>query len=381
MQVALLGSGMMGKAIAFDLARNDKIEKILVCDIDISQAKKVAEFVGSDKIKPTWVDVRNLKGTRETLENSKVIVSAIHYQFNYELAQMAIELGADFVDLGGNNTVVEKQLSLNEKAKSKGVTVIPDTGLAPGLVQVLTAHGAKQFDSLEDVHLRVGGLPQNPTPPLNYSLVFSIEGLINEYIEDAVVIRDGKVQTVKPLTETEQLSFPAPFDQLEAFQTSGGTSTLPQTFYGRVKNLDYKTIRYPGHQKLFKTIIDLGFCSSQMVEIDGVKIIPRHLTGKILESYLNGDNRDVALVSVELSGEKAGKKEHLTYRMVDYYDEQNELTAMMRSTGFPSAIIAQMLAEGKITKKGAVPQELSVPTDLFVEEMSRRGFKLEEIRD
>jgi len=381
MQVALLGSGMMGKAIAYDLSKNEKIDKVLICDIDMTYAESVADFAASDKVVPTWVDVRNLNGTRQAIDGSKVIISAIHYQFNYELTKLAIEMGANFVDLGGNHMVVGQQLNLHEQAKSKGVTIIPDTGLAPGMVQIITAHGATKFDKLENVSLRVGGLPQNPEPPLNYSIAFSVEGLINEYIEDAIVIRDGKVQRVESLTEVEDLTFPAPFEKLEAFQTSGGTSTLPLTYYGKVDNLDYKTIRYPGHSHLFKTLISLGFCSSETMVVNQSEVIPRHMTGRILEKKLIGNDKDVVLVSVNLKGQSAGKSKSLTYRMVDYFDEKTGLTAMMRSTGFSSAIIAQMLVEDKIEKKGVVPQELSVPPDLFVDELPKRNLILEEIWD
>jgi len=381
MQVALLGSGMMGKAIAYDLNKNPNIDKILVCDIDMTYAESVKEFIGSEKIIPTWVDVRNPEGTKQAIEGSKVIISAIHYQFNYELAKLAIEIGAHFVDLGGNHQVVGKQLSLHEQAKSKGVTIIPDTGLAPGMVQIITAYGAAKFDQLENVHLRVGGLPQKPTPPLNYKIVFSVEGLINEYIEDAIVTRDGKVEKIKALSEVEEIHFPPPFEKLEAFQTSGGTSTLPITYYGKVSNLDYKTIRYPGHSRLFQNLISLGFCSSETIDINGATVIPRHLTGRILEKALFGDSKDVVLVSVGLQGKIEGKSRSLNYRMIDYYDEETGLTAMMRSTGFASAIIAQMLAEDRITKKGVVPQELSVPAEEFVRELPKRNLNLEEIWD
>jgi lysine 6-dehydrogenase len=381
MQVALLGSGMMGRAIAFDLEKNDNIDKILVCDIDLSHAREVADSIKSDKIIPTWVDVRNPGGTKQSIQGSKVIISAIHYQFNLELSKLAIELGADFVDLGGNPSVVSKQLALNEEAKSKGVTIIPDTGLAPGLVQVLTSYGASKFDELEDIHLRVGGLPQHPEPPLNYRIVFSVEGLINEYIEDAIVIRDGKIQNVHSLTEIEELSFPEPFQKLEAFQTSGGTSTLPTTYYGKVRNLDYKTIRYPGHGQLFRTLISLGFFSSESMTVGQAKIIPRHLTGRILEQTLGFDDKDVVLVSVSFQGKIGGKKRKLTFRMIDYYDDKTGLTAMMRSTGFPTSIIAQMLLEGKIQKKGVIPQEISVPPLSFVEELPKRNLNVEEIWD
>jgi lysine 6-dehydrogenase len=148
--------------------------------------------------------------------------------------------------LGGNNYIVDAQLALDEAAKKANINIVPDCGLAPGMVSVLAMHGANRFDETEEIHIRVGGLPQTPKPPLDYQLVFSVEGLINEYIESARVIRDGKIIEVNSMTELETLAFDG-FSALEAFQTSGGTSTLPDTFCGKVKELDYKTIRYAGH--------------------------------------------------------------------------------------------------------------------------------------
>src|SRR5207245_6645009 len=199
----------------------------------------------------------------------------------------------NFCDLGGNNDVVAAELALDTEARSRGVNIIPDCGLAPGMVAVLVAHGAAQFDKLDEIHIRVGGLPQNPKPPLDYQLVFSVEGLINEYIEPARVVRNGKITNVASMTETEDIEFPPPFGRLEAFQTSGGTSTLPETFLGRVRELDYKTIRYPGHCAKFKTMIDLGLCSSEPLPLNGMRVAPRRLLADLLVRNLPADEADV----------------------------------------------------------------------------------------
>src|ERR1044072_7174306 len=134
------------------------------------------------------------------------------------------------------------------------------------MVSVLAMHGAREVDQLDEIHIRVGGLPQNPRPPLDYQIVFSVEGLINEYVERARVIREGQLVEVESLTELETLDFPDPYGRMEAFQTSGGTSTLPETFAGRVKELDYKTIRYPGHCARFRLLLALRLATSETVE-------------------------------------------------------------------------------------------------------------------
>src|SRR5207245_3300015 len=227
--------------------------------------------------------------------------------------------------------------------------IIAHCGLAPGMVAMLVAHAAARLEKLEESHIRVGVLPQNPKPPLDYQLVFSVEGLINEYIEPARIVRNGLIATVESMTELEEIEFPAPFGKLEAFRTSGGTSTLPDTFLGRVRELDYKTIRYPGHCEKFKTMIDLGLCEGEA----------RKLFADLLVRHLPADEPDVVLVRVEVSG--GGRT--LRYDIIDRYDGSTGLSAMMRTTAFPAAIVALMMARGEVTPKGALPQERCIPAD------------------
>jgi lysine 6-dehydrogenase len=300
------------------------------------------------------------------------------YTHNLRLAQAAIEARTSFCDLGGNNSVVKSELELDAEARRAGINIIPDCGLAPGMVSVLVAHGAARFDQLEEIHIRVGGLPQAPRPPLNYQIVFSVEGLINEYIERARIIRNGQIVEVDSMTETESLSFPAPFEELEAFQTSGGTSTLPETFLGRVRELDYKTIRYPGHCEKFKLLIDLGLCSSEAVDLGGTIVSPRRVLGEMLQRHLPADEPDVVLILVEFRGAPAGRDrtQALRYYIIDRYDERTGLSAMQRTTSFPASIIAQMMARGDIREKGAIPQERCVPPEAFVHELERRDIRI-----
>jgi lysine 6-dehydrogenase len=255
------------------------------------------------------------------------------------------------------------------------------------MVSVLAMHGAKQFDQLDEIHIRVGGLPQDPQPPLDYQLVFSVEGLINEYIEVARVIRDGQIVEVPSMTELESLSFDG-FPPLEAFQTSGGTSTLPDTFTGKIKHLDYKTIRYAGHCDKFKTMIDLGLCSSEEMVVDYQKVKPRKLFGDLLQKHLPADGPDYVLVRLEFvgtqapspasppGGESSSGRTTLTYDIVDKLDESTGLSAMMRTTAFPASIIAQMMARGDVSTRGATPQEIAIDPDKFVAELERRNINI-----
>jgi lysine 6-dehydrogenase len=301
----------------------------------------------------------------------------VNYWYNESLSRAAIATKTNFCDLGGNNYVVDSQLALDAEAKAARINIIPDCGLAPGMVSILAMHGAAKFDSVDEIHIRVGGLPQDPQPPLNYQLVFSVEGLINEYIEVARVIRDGKITEVESMTELEDISFDG-FPPLEAFQTSGGTSTLPDTFLGEIRELDYKTIRYAGHCDKFKTMIDLGLCSSDEITVDYQKVTPRKVFGELLQQHLPADGPDYVLVRLEFVGKKDGESKRLRYDIIDKLDESTGLSAMMRTTAFPASIIAQMMAKGDILARGATPQEKAIDPEKFVDELERRDIRIVE---
>jgi len=367
MRILVLGAGRMGFGAVHDLIQQPDVDEVTVADVAADRANHVASVVDGN-VTPRAIDVSNHQDVVALMRGHDSAISCVNYWLNERLARAAIEAGTNFCDLGGNNDIVDAELALDAEARTRGVNIVPDCGLAPGMVAVLVAHGAAQFETLEEIHIRVGGLPQNPKPPLDYQLVFSVEGLINEYIERARVIRDGRITMVDSMTEVEEIEFPEPFGKMEAFQTSGGTSTLPETFLGKVRELDYKTIRYPGHCAKFKTMVDLGLCSSDKMTVDGVQVAPRRVLGDLLVRNLPADEPDVVLVRVEFVGN--GKR--LRYDIIDRYDEATGLSAMMRTTAFPASIVALMMARGQTTQKGALPQERCIPPELFMQELARR---------
>lgn len=389
MKILVLGAGRMGHGAVFDLIHNSpSVESVTVADFDLAKAEAVAGSVGGN-ISAKQVDASNYDRIVELFRCHDSVISCVNYWYNVSLARAAIETRANFCDLGGNNYIVDEQLALDAEARAAGINIIPDCGLAPGMVSLLAIHGAARFDSVDEIHIRVGGLPQDPQPPLNYQLVFSVEGLINEYIEVARVIRDGKIVEVDSMTELESLEF-AGFPPLEAFQTSGGTSTLPDTFLGNIKELDYKTIRYAGHCDKFKAMIDLGLCSSEemlvlsepgAVATGNIGIAPRKVFGELLQKHLPADGPDYVLIRVEIRGRTKAedqKPKILRYDIVDKLDEQTGMSAMMRTTAFPASIIAQMMASGDVLSRGATPQEKAIDPKKFVAELKRRNIDIAE---
>jgi lysine 6-dehydrogenase len=378
MRILVLGAGMMGRAIAYDLSKYSNFDNITLVDNNRKTLQSAEKFLEKKPINFDILDIKKRKDVTNYFQNYDVAISAVPYKFNYFLAKIAIETQTHFLDLGGNNDIVNNERRLFEKAKEMSVTVIPDCGLAPGLTSVITKDVVEQMDSIEYVKIRVGGLPVNPKPPLNYQIVFSPYGLINEYVEDAIVLDNGKIVKKKSMTEIETITFQKPFEKMEAFLTSGGCSTLPYTYKEKIKYLDYKTIRYQGHCEKFKTLLDLGLANNELVTVKGKKIIPRDLFASFLLKNLPNNGKDVVLIKVFTKGLMNEEKTHLEYTIIDYYDEENGITSMMRTTGYPVSIIAQMIENGLIKEHGVFCSEEIVPCKPFFRELEKRDIKIEK---
>jgi lysine 6-dehydrogenase len=291
------------------------------------------------------------------------------------IARVAIATKTHMCDLGGNTDVTRETLALDEEAKQAGVTLIPDTGLAPGLVNSVGLYLIEHLDQAESVKLYCGVLPQNPKPPFNYKLTFNIEGLVTEYDYQAVVLRDGEVALVDTLSEVEELDVEA-LGHMEAFTTSGGTSTAPYTLQGRVRNYEYKTIRWPGHCERMRIFKDFGFWGEEEIDVKGAKVRPRDVFYKVFGQKLSQfEDLDQCVVRGVGIGTRKGERIRL---QVDIHDRQCEttgFTSMERTTGFSIAIHAIAIANGEIPT-GAIRYESALTGTRFLEEIQRRGIHL-----
>jgi lysine 6-dehydrogenase len=379
MKFLVLGSGMMGSALALDLARSKNVEKVTLADADLLRAEQAAHRIGLPTVHPVSLDVTMIDNVIDLMKRHDCALGAVSFRYNYVLTKAALEAGIHFCDLGGNDEVVRNQMSLDAEARKAGVLIVPNCGLAPGLANVLAARGVELFDSVDSVKIRVGGLPQHPRPPFNYQLVFSVEGLINEYSGMSTVIRDGKVTQVETLTEIETVQFSEPPGTLEAFHTSGGSSLLPMMFEGKVRELDYKTLRYPGHCEKFKALLDLGFASNEPITIGSNLLTAKEFFLELLKRKLDSGGRDIVVLRVSLVGRRGGHSQTLTFELIDFYDEINNITSMMRTTSFPTSIIAQMVVGGTLASRGVLPPESCVPLDPLIAELAARRIYIKQM--
>lgn len=379
MKVVILGAGLMGKEAARDLVKSDEVTKVYLADLNVRPAEDFAEELMSDKLDILLLDAANDVQLRDVMALGDVVINALFYTFNEKVARLAVDIGVHSIDLGGHiGGATDAVLSLAEQAAAKGVTIIPDLGVAPGMINILAGYGAEKLDTVESIKLYVGGIPVNPEPPLNYNVVFSLEGVFDHYTDPSHVIRGGKLLEVPSLSEIEPIYFDK-YGELEAFHTSGGTSTLTKSF-PNVETLEYKTIRYKGHAEKFQLLVDLGLLARDSeVVVAGNKVKVRDVMRELLSPQLRlGDKSDAVLLRVIVSGDKNGSPVTYEYDLITEKDTAVNETAMARATANTVSIVAQMIGNGVITKRGVHPPENIVPGALYIEEMKKRGVVIVE---
>ncbi|MGD8494954.1 MAG: saccharopine dehydrogenase C-terminal domain-containing protein [Gemmatimonadales bacterium] len=374
MNMLVLGGGLQGSACAYDLLQQDDVKRVTLADV---RADAGAAFLpADDRLHRVALDFTDERATRELMEQHDVVMSAAPYYFNETLARLAIEAGCDYTDLGGNTEILFAQLEMSDAAQRAGCTLIPDVGLAPGLVNVLAVEGIRRLDDAERVAMYVGGLPQHPKPPLNYQVVYSLKGVLDYYTTPSFVIRDGKPFEVEALSEVEEVDFPG-LGALEAFHTAGGASLLPWRYEGKVDRLEYKTLRYPGHAEIMRNIRELGLLSMDPVEVGDQEVAPRDLVIAVLKPLLSSSDPDLVALRVTATGTKNGRRVTHQWDLLDREDEEHGITAMERTTGFTLAVVGLLMGRDVIDATGVMPPDEGIPAETYLSEMAKRGIDIE----
>jgi lysine 6-dehydrogenase len=373
MRFLVLGGGLQGSACAFDLLGQDDVESVIIADLRPERPRAVS--ADEHRLELLEVDFADEAQVRRAMEGRDVVLSAAPYAFNYDLARLAIESGCDS-DLGGNTEIVFQQLAMGDRAAEAGCTIIPDMEVAPGLTNVLAAEAIRRLDSAAEVRMYVGGLPENPRPPLNYQIVFSLEGAIDYLTTPSWILSEGRLKQQEPLSDLELLEFVG-LGTLEAFHTAGGASTLPWQFENRVDYLAYKTLRYPGHAQIMGAIRDLGLLSDDPVTVDQQEIVPRDvfITAATPQLIRPGEP-DLVVLRVVAKGEREGEPSVLTWNLIDREDPETGITAMMRCTGFTLSIVGLLIGRGVIDKTGVLAPDEGIPYEPIVEELGKRGVRI-----
>jgi lysine 6-dehydrogenase len=362
----VLGSGIVGRAAAWDLQRRG--HQVTIVDAN----PEAAQCVGKELDVP-WqqLDVTDAPALTEAMVTADAVISAVPYLFGEHLATHAIKNGCHYFDFGGNPTIVKQQLKLDTDASSADVAIVPDCGLAPGLANVLAAGLIEKApsDHVDNVQIRVGVLPQEPIGTLRYQLAFYAGGLINEYAEPCEIIHDGAVTTVDPLTRFEEIDWAGDGLYLEAFSTAGGTSTMCHDYAGRVNHLEYKTLRFPGHGRIFAAMRELGLFDTTERAFGDATVAPRTVLLDLLTERLPSGTPDVTLVGVSVSA--AGYQAEVGIEDVD----DGRFSSLARTTAFPTTALCDLITRGEVGFRGAAAMHSVAPADLLVTELSQVGIQ------
>jgi lysine 6-dehydrogenase len=375
----VLGSGKQGTAIAYDLARFGSSSSIVLADSNVNVAKQSSDRVNSllEEELTTYLelDIYDKEAVFKALDVADVMISAVPYFHNLYLTDIAIQSGTSMIDLGGHTDNVRKQLSKHDQALEKNITILPDCGMGPGMNVTLGLLAMEQLDSPK--HLRVwdGGLPLNPNPPWNYSLFFNINGLTNEYDGEAYFLKDSKIDRVPCFEGLEKLKFDS-LGTLEAAVTSGGLSTMPWTYEGKLITLENKTLRYPGHWDKMIAYRQLGLFEEKEIQFKNQNFSPRSFYHHLLEPQLaKNDSEDICIMRTEAQGTKDGVDKVVVVESIEKYDDKTKFNAMEKWTGWHASILAIEAAKGALPR-GAVSIENAMSGQDFLKEAEKRNFKI-----
>ncbi|NRF66279.1 saccharopine dehydrogenase NADP-binding domain-containing protein [Aquincola sp. S2] len=338
MRIALLGAGHIGQTIARLLGDSGDYQ-VTVVD---RNAAALARCAGQGVITQV-VDTEDRAALAAVLRGQQAVVNALPYHLAITAAHLALEAGCHYFDLTEDIAATKEIMRIAEGAKT---AFMPQCGLAPGFIGIVAHHLAKSFDSLQDVKMRVGALPAFPTNALKYNLTWSVDGLINEYCHPCEAIFDGQLINALPLEGLEHFSLDG--TEYEAFNTSGGLGTLCETLQGKVRNLDYKTVRYPGHRDLMQFLLgDLQLKGDQ------------ELLKGVMRRSMPATMQDVVLVFVTVSGMKNGAllQEVFARKIFADRSEGHPLSAIQITTAAGICAAVDLFREGKLPQRGFIRQE------------------------
>ncbi|MDF1800617.1 MAG: saccharopine dehydrogenase C-terminal domain-containing protein [Planctomycetota bacterium] len=388
----VLGVGMQGTAAAYDLIQSCGATRLILADSSAERLEaaeqRLVRMTGFPGIEVRRIDVAGPDGPlRAAFEEAEACMNCLPYRFSLAITRLALDTGTHLADLGGNTAVVREQLAMAAAhPRGSDVAVLPDCGLMPGMGNLFVAHAVAELGDCAEVRVRCGGLPTEPEGPLQYALLFNVHGLINEYFGRAQVLRGGAVTELDTFTELEPLAVDFAARGLEqrdceAFITSGGLSTTPWTFAGRIGELDYKTIRYAGHHERFGLLVELGLLAEDELQVTPsragaqgpVAVAPRDVLATCLERALSYPGTvDLAVLRCTAT---ATDGRTLELEMFDVLDDVTGFTAMERATAFSATACLYGALKGKVAIGGG-PIEAAVDTTWYLGALAERGIEV-----
>lgn len=381
MRILIIGLGLMGPTIAKDCAEAKDVTKVTGCDISQARLDEVHKYVDNPKFDVEILSVLDHDKMVSKMKDYDLVIHGTASRFSMNALKAAIEARVNIVDLAGGGYPQEGEIY--DEVMKAGITAIPGCGIDPGLIDVLSGQAIKLLDKADSVMFACGGLPKDPKPPLDYKIVF---GGTKMPVRPGLVpmIEDGKQVQMDRYSEVEVINVDG-LKPMEAFTDGYPSSLLKLCVEMGVKSFRGKTIRYGGFVEKIKFLDDLGLISEKPIDYEGHEVVPRELFHKVIYPLIKFDtdagDRDLTVLIIKVDGVKDGNATTVSYYMVDYYDEENGITSMAKTTGYSAAIMARMLGRGAVKEKGIQWPVRVIHGDLIEEllgELRKRGVEITE---
>jgi lysine 6-dehydrogenase len=376
-RVLVLGAGRVGGLIAQDLAEDPGLE-VTLADRSTSALEQTASAVPAGAITTIEADLVTSGAVTDLAAGADVVVGAVPGRFGLAMLREVIAAGKPVVDISFSP---ESPLVLHDEAVAGNVPVVVDCGVAPGLSNLLAGRAVAELDRTDSISIMVGGLPVHRFLPYEYRSVFSPTDVVEEYTRPCRMRVGGREVTVEALTGIEPVDFPG-IGTLEAFNTDGLRTLLEAPEMMSVPDMTEKTLRYPGHAEKMWMLRETGFFDDTPIVVEGVKVRPRALTEELLFKAWEPSpgEKEFTVLRVKAEGELDGRPRCLTWDLLDTTDQETGTSSMARTTGFPCAIVARMLAAGEWSVAGVAPPERlgadAAVTARILDELSRRGVQV-----
>jgi lysine 6-dehydrogenase len=382
MKILVLGSGLIGPAAAFNAMSDPDVSQVTICDISQQQLDQAAEHLarlpGSEKLRTVRVDLNDEAEATNLMAGFDAIVGALPNSISALGIRLATAAKTPLVDLTRPS---EAELAeLRPLIDEMGGLIILSCGLEPGLTEIVARYLADKLDWVDELHIKCGGIPENPAPPLNYKIVFGGRHLPLRDFE-ARIVENGRIKPVPRYSGVETVHFPG-VGECEAYHEGFMPWLLELPALQNLRLGTQKTVRWPGYAAKVSVLKEMGLLSLEPIEVEGVQVKPKHVLDAILYPHvkLAEGEGEITAFRVDVTGKKQGRLHCYTAQMVDRYDEQTGMTSMARTTAYTGAIVARMVARGDLQAKGIFPPEQLLTGQLFdklIDELAAVGITFE----
>lgn len=385
MRILLLGTGMQGKAALSDLIRSEQVAEVVAADQAVEALRAhIAEMGYGAKVRPEKVDATEPGSfTRLLAQGPDVVIDLLPVSFSDSVAEAAVAHGVHLVNTIYSSASLRR---LAAEAQAKGVALLPEFGLDPGIDLVMLGQAAGELDQIEGIMSYGAGIPEWAAAdnPLKYKITWTFEGVITSYRRDARLIRDGQLVEI----DGRQIFYPEHLHKLEIeglgqLEAYPNGDALPYVDVlgldaARLEHMGRYSLRWPGHSQFWRPLIELGLLDDEPVQVNGTDVDRRRYLAAALAPHLQlgPAEQDVVILRVEIWGRKDGRRARAVYQMIDRRDLKTGFTAMNRTVGFTASIGAQLIGRGAIARPGLLSPVTDVPYDVLVEELAKRGIQI-----